>query len=1744
MNSTKLSLKEGFDFLFEEDQKKEKKFRINLGKKEDIQQSSNIDHLAIILATDIVSSRLQDKSEPTLLSLALQSSSGDGQLSTGKMLNLQKVFNTTKTLSQFQDVMGFSDDKISNAQASKDVFNMFKTAVEALKNAGAGNIMLEQENTERNIKLSKARYRIMFDKMGRGARFFPTTKSGVNIYFGRLYTSIKSGLNNGKLLKTDLSQDIKDIENFEDLSQNEKAYIATIDVLKKPEFKAGKYTTKRNLKAFLEKLQNNENLSSSIEEFIEGLKKGISKANKKAWVDFFKDLENVDSKEELAGVEEELFKALDTKFGDESDSEEPPEIKETKGLEERLQELSKDFESLKGKVTSDTNNLVQYQNSIDSLFIDIEIITALLNETDEESLKSKANSLFQNITEFYDQYNIEVTIDDKELAQAVKQATVSYEDFDKTQAPNYFDSPSAKTFAASLKGNTEVGLPEPEMKGNEVTLQFGDTDQPQEEQEDQTPSSTGFRDVSDVTKLIDENDKFEETLRKADRYIIDVSNKNITSAFVYEGKSYDFTIETVYVDLEYGNLHNFLTFGVYMPDFDLKKDDNNTLKTDLYNYFTSIYKPYCYELRDEKFINYHNFPTNNGEGFANLLDKIVESENKKNAESEQQGTQAVTEMLTQEAGLSQDDAEQKVPELVQVLKAPDEQEKAIEEKRQEITINSVDNLLDDKVIRDMSDKIYKDDSLVNFISQISEDELQTLKIVRNQGQIDNFKLRVISDLNPNIDALKPMIRDIFEGELQPVFDSLFMRKEFDEPKFRAAYGAMIVSAFDKLIDPKEGRVTENFFRNIKRAVTAGAANILKLTPILVPVLAVCTGIMALGGAAIMATIVATFSTWTLFSSLKDIAKFEEAKRAYQDNPLKYIEDTLFKDKSSRKVIKTLVNGAAADVIMKRINAEHAVNSYRKDLNIAGGLSKYSQKIEQQVSVFKDMSGDEKRKVKLLNDNVLNELSKTPYYAEGIVSESMINMIFNEVMFGENKISDDVRGRLLKGEIKPENKEDLKAIVLSLRSAVKGSSIKNNLIDFVEKEVRQASKLFSKENKRFSAADDAELKDKEVVGGKGLAALGDNKVFGMHAQYFISPEQINEEFIDKLLTKIIGKNREEYYKQGDVETNFFKEAFTTRSLTSLLFEADISDFEAGQIKQQKNREEANKGKEDHLPGIGALGTANWVQSLYQTILFKKSYMEGGLPIFKDIVAKIPGTASKILYKFSANPKAALVDNQLGFDMGHKLIEYTNPYTQKVEQMYFYFYSSSKYAGTPEALSAQIVDPATGVAKEIGHGKYLFKWFAENADWAKKAGISIDKKNGVASILKGVKGVSELDANSPQMSKALNIIQTHLEGTYKSEVLEAVSNIRGWTLSNELNMIDYAGGDVNEFGQYFLKDLLLKAGVPNTAKIDNDLYEGVTKSIFRKLVKISETGDSAQEKAANLEAVQTKLAEFFEQGRQIKAKADVLKQFMDKGIDEITTENMTKLADVSNEYGELVEKTLKYFSSAYTKVDVKKLFVKAVGEVAQQGHDPMLDFDIIPGEPGFVTTTRTVKGFTDKDILVELPTDEFWGPFMKAVSGKLGKFAIGAKILAKFYTRGIKGGEFAKQFTNMFSLKDQVQLDIMKTLLGQKIESKSSAIGQDGGMTPSNHDPFQSLKQPQTYAGGQITNLDNDALNTLSPQQENIQDGFVYKVSLKDYLFENNIVKETSRSVGKASKESDLQKELNEHRNLQKMFKNMF
>ena len=62
MNSSKLSLKEGFDFLFEE---KTKKFKIAYTKQE-VAPRNIEDHIAYILTTDIVTSTINGDDEPLL----------------------------------------------------------------------------------------------------------------------------------------------------------------------------------------------------------------------------------------------------------------------------------------------------------------------------------------------------------------------------------------------------------------------------------------------------------------------------------------------------------------------------------------------------------------------------------------------------------------------------------------------------------------------------------------------------------------------------------------------------------------------------------------------------------------------------------------------------------------------------------------------------------------------------------------------------------------------------------------------------------------------------------------------------------------------------------------------------------------------------------------------------------------------------------------------------------------------------------------------------------------------------------------------------------------------------------------------------------------------------------------------------------------------------------------------------------------------------------------------------------------------------------------------------------------------------------------------------------------------------------------------------------------------------------------------------------------------------------------------
>lgn len=1069
-------------------------------------------------------------------------------------------------------------------------------------------------------------------------------------------------------------------------------------------------------------------------------------------------------------------------------------------------------------------------------------------------------------------------------------------------------------------------------------------------------------------------------------------------------------------------------------------------------------------------------------------------------------------------------------------------------------ISSVEELSNDKVIRKMMSAIYRDGSLNNFLATMTPVEFAAIKAGKDKRLINDFKARATLAINPELGAIKLNVKDIYNGEMKEVFDTLFLSKSFDESAMRNAYTKTIVSAFDKLIGKEHSRITEGLFSGIKRMAAAGIANLAKMTPVIALVKAITLIPFA---SAVIPFIMAGFVSWITFSSWKDIAKWQQAKKDYQADPYGYIEKTLFEDKSSKKVIKSIVNAAAADVIVARLNPVFAKQSQKTvTAGISGGASEFQKNFDEQMSEFNSLSAEDRRAAKSLNDRVIGQLAKTKYY-NSVITEAMINMIFNEVMFGKNRVSDETRKMLLSGnfDMQSDARKDLQDTLVSI---IEKSAIKNNLVDFVHKEVKKLK------NKRFTKADDAELERRKRYGSekdidttdmgtleagraKIGAAMSDNVVAGMHAQYFISTEQIHEEAIDELVQKVVGLSKEEYQKRFEYNKNvgLFSENILSGSLAKLLFEAD-QDVDAGfegaseepsarQKELQDEREEANKQEDNTTAVLAALGAGSYVNSLWLS-MFMRKYADK--QIVKYMLQTIPGkaaTAAKTVFKFVPDPASAANDNLLGQDMGHGLFEFTHNGVK--QQLYAYYYSEAKYAGTPKALSGQLINPTTGKAKMLQHN--LYEYYLKNKAFFAGNGMEVTKK-GIVKVI-NPKLCKALSANGPEMAKATNIIMTNLEGSYPVETKAALAKVTTFDIEGQLKpLIDAANGNMTEFAQYTYKVLANQMGLEGHHVVPQDqMYEGFFNHWKHLLDKASTSGATAKEKAANWDACKTAIEKFMNGMQRLEDNFDIGKELASSTSD---------VAAEADKYAKAVDQlskpVLEKISSMYTEGVAKQTMAKAIGMVAQQGHNPMLDFDVIPGQAGTAPKTQKIRG--------SYTASKFKGFFASLSKGVadynavMGPVALASKVISKFWTRGIKSGELARQLTEMLMFKNIVYTDFLNAIIGNNIVSVPQGLTKEGHAEQQSLSPDELMQQEaqvQSAGAVKITDLNPaDFEGEQAPAAPRADEGYVHDTKLSSYLFENRLV--TKRKKVSKIKNKKLTNEINEHKKLQDMFRNMF
>lgn len=1089
-------------------------------------------------------------------------------------------------------------------------------------------------------------------------------------------------------------------------------------------------------------------------------------------------------------------------------------------------------------------------------------------------------------------------------------------------------------------------------------------------------------------------------------------------------------------------------------------------------------------------------------------------------------------------------------------------------------ISSVDELSNDKVVRKMMSAIYRDNSLDYFIASIQPIEFAAVKAGKDKRLINDFKARAILAINPELGAIKLNVKDIYNGEMKGVFDTLFSKNyNFNETAMRAVYTKTIVSAFDKLIGKEHSRITEGLFSGIKRMASAAAANLLKMAP----VIALVTAISSVSFfAAAIPFIMAGFVSWVTFSSWKDIAKWEQAKRDYQLDPYGYIEKTLFEDKSSRKVIKNIVNAAAADVIVARLNPAFAKQEQSSvSVGLSGGSSEFQKNFDDQMSEFSSLSEEDRRAAKVLNDRVIGQLAKTKYY-NSVITEAMINMIFNEVMFGKKRVSNETRKMLLAGkfDMRSEAKKDLQDTLVSI---IENSAIKNNLVDFVHKEVKKLK------NKRFTKADDAELERRKRYGsaealdttGMGMvgaakakigAAMSDNVVGGMYAQYLISPEQIHEEAIDELVQKVVGLSKKEYEKRFEHNRNedLFSENIIIGSLTKLLFEApgdeqndlDSESKEKSFKELQDEREAANRQKDNTTAVLAGLGAGSYVHSLWLS-MFMRKYSDK--QIVKTILQTIPGkaaTAAKYVSKFSPNPASAANDNLLGQDMGHGLFEFTDKGVKK--QLYAYYYSEAKYAGDAKALSGQIIDPSSETSKMIQHD--LYSYYNDSTNnyynkmWFNNHGMEVDP-TGVVKII-DPNLCKALSANSPEMAKATNIIMTNLEASYPVETSAMEAKLKTFSIWSDFDedLLNFAGKDKVAVVKAFAKKVMAqKLGGPDMGP--HPVHFGDSDPEIKSFINALEgqlkkaAGDSPEAQKAVADA----MGEFYKTCKTaVKGGEAFMQTLVKKGqnADAIfSPENADALKSITDKEAKVMvqgfEKSIETIKALVPEESVDVAFKKAVGMVAQQGHNPMLDFDVIPGQAGTASGQNKIRGD-----YTEGGDKSFFNSLSKGVAdynSVVGPLALASKVLSKFYTRGIKSGELARQLTKMLNFKNIVYTDILNAIIGNNIISVPQGLTKNGDAEKQNLAPdelLQSEGQVQNQGAVRITGLSpSDFKSEQAPAIPRSDEGFVHTVKLSSYLFENKTVTKKKKTSKISSASLSLNEEFKAHSHLKDLFKKL-
>jgi hypothetical protein len=887
---------------------------------------------------------------------------------------------------------------------------------------------------------------------------------------------------------------------------------------------------------------------------------------------------------------------------------------------------------------------------------------------------------------------------------------------------------------------------------------------------------------------------------------------------------------------------------------------------------------------------------------------------------------------------------------------------------------------------------------------------------------------------------------------------------------------------------------------------------------------VATGFSAAPVAAGLYTVSAALGLGRRFA--KEVPKEKAARKDWFPEGQTILK-MILEDKESDKFIASLVKTNIINTIIKLINPEYKFHSLTANPK---KLQPIVEEFVEQKETYKALTDDQKNLFKEYSKRVHEIISDLPWADYGgnsqhgefaIVSPMHINRLINRLFLTEGGIKFLNYTTFQEGH-KEENRQVESEIYDKLYKYLDEINISKIYASRLRQVVKKRSSLV-KGNISNWFKDRVSPKWKTTVYAEFSSKIV-KEVLNVDQSFMPKKSSSLKDKVGAYASSLGKERSDENYLGYSLEELLFENIIFENS--NIFFDEEEKAKTREEIDDESVRDTESTA-EDLLtgisPSISFLTMQLEKENLYQSLVVR-DYLPYTTTELKTQVTQARD------YVDSAQEAVKLQSSMPKQDFVNRWYELEPNDAGEGQEIISWWYSTKKYAGTPKQLHLAYRNTTTGEIKMIGGAEE-----ADDFGWSEvleENGLKIDGTNGVVELPNCDAKLVDLNDDSV-ISEFMTDLKSNLVGSYHEQILKT---------SEPMTVEEYIDKTQEKFTG---SESGLHLVLPNDKS--PDMLEKIALTSAKNeqfmLMKIKAgmkagklTGEVPPEL---LSGTKKGLVEFNLSEKMLK-KAGINEKTLDK-FEEYRYRLEQARIDYMQSEGEGPVSLERMFVQAYRetvgtlpveqKEELVSAIVKVKGEAANAGlnlavnnvsHEEVVEIEVTK----YKEIEREIQIPLDKSSELGRALEKFYN-----FSSILRTANMVTSIGTLLWKRGIDHALFQKHFMENIRLDDAIISDIVSVIVGyEPIFTNSST----------------------TYNGQSIVSdmYENPATSDIQSAAEDVvtsgvrENNLVYETDLSSYLFENKLVTKSRKSSKISNNNVSYSEEINEHNELKDLFKKLF